>query len=43
VYSIEVSKALTEPEMIFDGETYIAKVPADGTYYITAQNRIVAG
>jgi hypothetical protein len=43
VYSIEVSKALTEPEMIFDGETYIAKVPADGTYYITAKNRIVAG
>ena len=42
VYSVEVSKSLTEPEMTFDGETYFVKVPANGTYYITAQNRIVA-
>ena len=43
VYSIEVSKSLTEPQITLDGEKYFVKVPADGTYYITAQNRIVAG
>ena len=41
IYSIEVNKALTGPEMTFDGQTYVVKVPADGTYYITAQNRII--
>ncbi|MCR5783140.1 MAG: hypothetical protein K6G90_10460 [Clostridia bacterium] len=41
IYSIEVNNALTGPKMTFDGQTYVVKVPADGTYYITAQNEII--
>ena len=42
-YGIEVVKALDAPEMTFDGEKYVVKVPADGAYYITAQNGIIRG
>ena len=40
-YRIEVSKALTAPEMTFDGQKTVVRVPADGAYYITAQNQII--
>ena len=39
-YSIEVNKGLTGPEMSFDGEKYVVRVPAGEAYYITAENRI---
>ena len=41
VYHIEVNKALTEPEITQDGETWTVKLPADRTYYITRQNQLV--
>jgi hypothetical protein len=40
-YSIEVNKAVTAPEMTQKDGKFVVKVPADGTYYITAENEIV--
>ena len=41
VYQIEVNKNITSPNVKFDGEKYIVKLPADTTYYITLQNKLV--
>ncbi|MBO4327354.1 MAG: hypothetical protein J5950_08785 [Clostridia bacterium] len=42
-YSIEVNRSLTVPEMKFENGKYIVRVPADKTYYITADNNLIEG
>lgn len=39
-YSIEVNKAVKAPEMTQKDGKFVVKVPADGTYYITAENEL---
>ena len=41
VYHIEVNKDLNAPEMSLDGDVYTVKVPADDTYYITMDNKVI--
>ena len=40
-YQIEVNKTLTAPVVTFDGKKYTVKVPANKTYYITLQNKLI--
>ena len=40
-YHIEVNKTLTEPVVTYDGEKYTVKLPANKTYYITLQNKLI--
>ena len=40
-YHIEVNKNLTEPVVTYDGEKYTVKLPANKTYYITLQNKLI--
>jgi hypothetical protein len=41
VYAIEVNKELAVPETTFDGEKYMVRVPAEGTWYVTAEGRVI--
>jgi cellobiose phosphorylase len=41
IYQIEVNKSLTTPVITFDGEKYTVKLPANKTYYITLQNKLI--
>ena len=41
IYQIEVNKNLSSPTVTFDGEKYIVKLPANKTYYITLQNKLI--
>lgn len=40
-YHIEVNKNLTEPVVSYDGQKYTVKLPANKTYYITLQNKLI--
>lgn len=42
-YHIEVNKTLLTPVVSFDGEKYTVKLPANKTYYITLQNKLIEG
>lgn len=41
VYQIEVNKNISTPIVSYDGEKYIVKLPANKTYYITLQNKLI--
>ena len=41
VYSIEINRDVTEPSMTEENGVYVVKLPADRTYHITRDNRIV--
>ena len=40
-YCIEVNKSLTAPVVTYDGVKYTVKLPANKTYYITLQNKLI--
>ncbi len=40
-YHIEVNKTLTKPVVSYDGKKYTVKLPANKTYYITLQNKLI--
>ena len=40
-YSIQVSKTLTEPNIEYDGTTYLIRLPASHDYVITLDNRLI--
>ena len=40
-YHIEVNKNISSPNVSFDGEKYTVKLPANKTYYITLQNKLI--
>jgi hypothetical protein len=40
-YSIEVNKSLTAPSIAPDGDKYVVKVPAEGTFFITPENEVI--
>ena len=42
-YHIEVNKDLAKAEMTLEGDVYAVKVPADKTYYITLDNKLIEG
>jgi hypothetical protein len=41
VYHIEVNKELSDPVVTLDGDIYTVKFPADRTFYITLQNKLI--
>jgi hypothetical protein len=41
VYSIQVNRELTSPKVQYDGETYFVSLPADRSYIITYDNRLI--
>ena len=41
-YSIEVNKSLTAPSLTVEGDKYVVKVPAEGTFYITPENEVLS-
>ena len=44
IYSIKVDKRITEPKVEkYDDGTFYVTVPADGTWYITLDNRLIKG
>ena len=40
-YCIEVNKNISSPSVSYDGEKYTVKLPANKTYYITLQNKLI--
>ncbi len=42
-YTIEVNKELSAPEMTQEGDRFVVRVPADKTFYITADNALMEG
>lgn len=40
-YAIEVNKNLSKPAVLKTGEKYTVKVPANKTYYITLENKLI--
>ena len=44
IYSIKVDKRITEPKVEkYDDGTFYVTVPADGTWYVTLDNRLIKG
>ena len=41
VYSVEVNKNLSKPEIKKDGEKWSVKLPAGKTWYITLENKLI--
>ena len=42
-YSIEVNRSLTEPSVAQEGGKCVVRLPADNTYYITMDSRVIRG
>lgn len=42
-YSIQISRTVQKPSVEIHAGVYYVTVPADKTYYITADNRLIAG
>ena len=40
-YHIEVNKNISDPTVTLDGDIYTVKLPADRTFYITLQNKLI--
>lgn len=42
VYSIQADKTIAQPSVQYDGEKYFLRLPADKTYIVTYDNRLLA-
>ena len=40
-YAIEVNRGLTEPQVSIQDGKYVVRLPADRTWYITLQNKLI--